>query len=159
LLDLGAAPGSWAQYASQRLGSRGRLLGIDLKPVKQELPNAQFVQADLREAALGSWLAEAGLRDPVDGVLSDMAPSTSGHQRTDHLQSAGLCEMALAVAHQHLRPGGFLIAKMLEGGEAPAFFHQIKAEFGRAKQMRLQSTRKGSKEVFFVGADFRGPAT
>src|ERR1700679_1490365 len=78
VLDLGAAPGSWSQYASQKIGSGGRILGIDLQPIKLTLPNPAFLTADLRAFDLAQAMTEQGIAPPFDVVLSDMAPKTTG---------------------------------------------------------------------------------
>ena len=158
ILDLGAAPGSWAQYVSECIGSRGALLVIDLKPVRLDLPNAVFVAADLYEAAWPSVAEAAGVPPPFDGVISDMAPATSGVRNTDQARSAALCEFALYLAanREALRPGGFFVAKMFEGPDTAAFRALLEQGFSKTRLIRPKSTRKTSTEVFFVGQGFSG---
>src|SRR5262245_9718259 len=99
ILDLGASPGSWSQYASKVIGQGGRLIGIDLKPVNLSLPNAEFLEADALKFDFDAFLAERGL-ERFDVVISDMAPSTTGIKFTDQARSTELCEMALTVAEK-----------------------------------------------------------
>src|SRR6185295_11472575 len=104
VLDLGAAPGSWSQYASQKVGAQGRVLGIDIQPIKLTLPNAVFITADMRDLNLADVMAEHGIAPPFDIVMSDMAPKTTGIRVTDQARSLELCELALATAGRFLRP-------------------------------------------------------
>ncbi|HWU42509.1 MAG TPA: RlmE family RNA methyltransferase, partial [Bdellovibrio sp.] len=82
VLDLGASPGSWSQFSSQRVGPAGRVLGVDLSPVTVKLNNAVFIQADLRDLNLEEIFKEHGFQPPFDLVLSDMAPKTTGIRMT-----------------------------------------------------------------------------
>src|ERR1700677_3877898 len=87
ILDLGAAPGSWSQYASQKIGEKGRILGVDLTEVKVSLGNAVFIQADLRDLKLDQVFAENGFQSQFDVVMSDMAPNTTGIKSVDQDRS------------------------------------------------------------------------
>src|SRR4051812_10245989 len=78
ILDLGASPGSWSQYCSKKIGPKGRILGVDLTEIQIKLPNAEFIQADLRDLNLEQIFKERGYNEPFDVVLSDMAPKTTG---------------------------------------------------------------------------------
>jgi 23S rRNA (uridine2552-2'-O)-methyltransferase len=159
VLDLGAAPGSWSQYASGKVGAQGRVLGIDLQPVKLTLPNAVFVTADMRELDLATTLAQAGIAPPFDVVLSDMAPKTTGIRITDQARSLELCELALATAERFLRPRGSFVCKLFHSEEFEGFRAALRARFGRVEVLRPKSTRKESKEVFFIAQLYQpGPA-
>src|SRR3954465_9701370 len=83
VLDLGAAPGSWSQYASKKIGPQGRILGIDLTTIQVRLDNAVFIQADINDVNIESLMADHGIVPPFDLVLSDMAPKTTGIKMTD----------------------------------------------------------------------------
>src|SRR5271156_4838969 len=95
VLDLGAAPGSWSQFSSKKVGPKGRVLGIDLQPIKLTLPNAVFIAADLRDLKLEETFKQHGISPPFDVVLSDMAPKTSGIRLNDQMRSLELSELAL----------------------------------------------------------------
>ena len=122
VLDLGAAPGGWAQVAVERgnaLGERrgksaGRVIGVDLQDI-EPLPGAEFHRLDFldegAEEQVQSWLD-----GPADVVMSDMAAASSGHKQTDHLRIVALCEAAAWFARDVLTPGGTLVAKVLAGG-------------------------------------------
>ncbi len=150
VLDLGAAPGSWSQYASQKTGASGRILGIDIQPIKLTLPNAVFITADMRELDLDQTMATHGIAPPFDVVLSDMAPKTTGIRVTDQMRSLELCELALATAERFLKPRGSFVAKLFHSDEFEGFRKRLRDRFGKVEVLRPQSTRKESKEIFFV---------
>jgi 23S rRNA (uridine2552-2'-O)-methyltransferase len=156
ILDLGAAPGSWSQYCSKKIGQNGRILGIDLQKIRLTLPNAVFVQADMREADLKQITGAHGFTPPFDVVLSDMAPKTTGIRITDQVRSVELCELALAIAKKWLRPGGTFICKLFHSGEFEKFRQSLRDRFERVEVIRPKSTRKESKEIFFVAMRLKG---
>ena len=156
VVDLGASPGSWSQYASKAIGPKGRLLGIDLTEILIGLPNVTFVQQDIFTADWPALFARAGITPPVDAVISDMAPKTTGVKITDQARSYELCQMALGVALQHLRPGGVFVAKFFDGPDFQAFRQELQAVFASVSFLRPHSTRKESKELFFIAKGFKG---
>ncbi|MDH5559523.1 MAG: RlmE family RNA methyltransferase [Deltaproteobacteria bacterium] len=149
VLDLGASPGSWMQYASLKAGETGLVFGVDLKELEIGLaPNMRFNQADLNDTVA------AFLDAPVvfDLVLSDMAPKTTGIKDVDARRSYDLCNLALEVARTRLRTGGSLLTKVLQGGE----FKELLTAFNKAYHSTLvikpKSSRSESREVFVLGA-------
>lgn len=151
VLDLGASPGSWSQYASQKVGSSGKVLGVDLKPVTVSLKNSVFIQADLRDLKLEDIFKEHGYRPPFDLVLSDMAPNTTGIRFTDQARSMELCELALDVARRFLKPGGHFVCKLFHSDDFTKLREEIKSDFQKFEAVKPDSTRKISKEIFLVG--------
>jgi 23S rRNA (uridine2552-2'-O)-methyltransferase len=151
VLDLGASPGSWSQYASQKIGSTGRVLGVDLSPVTVKLPNAVFIQADLRDLQLEQVFQEHGFHPPFDLVLSDMAPKTTGIRITDQARSMELCELALDIARRFLKPGGHFVCKLFHSDDFTKLRDEIKKSFQKFEAVKPDSTRKISKEIFLVG--------
>lgn len=151
VLDLGASPGSWSQYASKKVGENGRILGVDLSPVTVKLKNAVFIEADLRDLNLDEIFAEHGFNAPFDLVLSDMAPKTTGIRFTDQARSMELCELALDVARRFLKPGGHFVCKLFHSDEFQTLRDAIKKEFEQFSAVKPDSTRKISKEIFLVG--------
>lgn len=151
VLDLGAAPGSWSQWASTKIGPSGRILGVDLSPVTVSLPNATFIQADLRDLDLEDVFRAHGFTPPFDLVISDMAPKTTGIKSVDQARSLELCELALDVANRFLRPGGAFVCKFFQSGEFGQLRGGIKKAFERVEAMKPDSTRSISKEIFLVG--------
>jgi len=151
VLDLGAAPGSWSQFASQQIGPEGRVLGVDLTEVRVGLPNAIFIQADLYSLNLEDVFLQHGFVPSFDVVISDMAPNTTGIKSVDQARSLGLCELALDVAHRFLKPGGTFVCKFFHSGDFGQLRLQIKKNFERVEAMKPNSTRSISKEIFLVG--------
>jgi len=151
VLDLGASPGSWSQYASQKIGTSGRVLGVDLSPVTVKLANAVFIQADLRDLQLEQVFQEHGFQPPFDLVLSDMAPKTTGIRITDQARSMELCELALDIARRFLKPGGHFVCKLFHSDDFTKLRDDIKKSFQKFEAVKPDSTRKISKEIFLVG--------
>lgn len=156
VLDLGASPGSWSQFASETVGDKGIVVGIDLTPIPLVLPNARFFELDIYAPNLKDILASEGLPAIYDIILSDMAPKTTGIRNTDQARSVALCEMALWVAQQYLKTGGHFVCKMFDNGESHAFKLQLKDQFEKVDILRPKSTRKESKEIFFIAKNFKG---
>jgi 23S rRNA (uridine2552-2'-O)-methyltransferase len=150
VLDLGSSPGSWSQYASQKIG-QGRLLGVDLSPMTVSLPNAVFIQADLRDLELENVFREHGFNPPFDVVLSDMMAKTTGIKSADQARSLELCELALSVAQRFLKPGGSFVCKFFQSGEFGQLRAEIKRQFEKVEALKPESTRSISKEIFLVG--------
>lgn len=158
VLDLGCAPGSWVQVASEVAGRDGLVVGIDLLPVSIALPpNARTMIGDAFRVSAEELLALGGAADPkvarFDCVLSDMAPNTVGVG--DDLRSATLCRRVLEVLPGALREGGALVMKVLEGGEYPALLRESRALFRTCQGFRPDATRDVSREIFLVGQGYR----
>lgn len=160
VLDLGASPGSWTQYASRVVGERGRVVAIDKKPLGiRPPPNVAALEADAFDTA-PQVLLDAAAHDGVtprafDVVVSDMAPATMGDRFVDQQRSADLCLRALELARALLRPGGRFVAKLLEGESGKEVAAAVRAAFETLKMVRPESTRKGSTEVFIVGLGYK----
>lgn len=151
VLDLGASPGSWSQYASQKVGGKGKVLGVDLSPVTVSMANATFIQADLRDLNLEDIFREHGFEPPFDIVMSDMAPKTTGIRFTDQARSMELCELALDVARRFVKKDGHFICKLFHSDEFAKLRDEIKKSFVKCEAVKPDSTRKISKEIFLVG--------
>jgi 23S rRNA (uridine2552-2'-O)-methyltransferase len=163
IVDLGCAPGGWAQYAAQRTGTakggKGCVVGIDVLPVEPivgvTLAEMDFTDQDAPER-LRALVREAGGAEAVDGVLSDMAANTTGHRKTDHLKIVGLTEMAIEFAREVLRPGGFFLTKLFQGGETAEMINALKKDFATVKHVKPQSSRADSAELYVLATGFRG---
>lgn len=151
ILDMGASPGSWAQYCSKKIGPAGRILGVDLTEIKLKLNNAIFIQADLYDLNLQNVFDQYGFKDPFDVVLSDMAPKTTGIRMTDQARSFALCELALNTAKQYLKKDGHFVCKLFHSDGFTKLRDEIKKNFHRFEAVKPDSTRKISKEIFLVG--------
>ena len=153
VLDLGAAPGSWSLYASQKVGPGGRVLAIDLQEIRQAFPpNVKVAQGDaltLENAALAEFA-------PYDVVLSDMAPNTSGSKIRDQAGSLELCLRALDVALALGKPGSHFVAKIFMSGDFQVARKLAGARYEKCQVIRPEGTRQQSTEVFIVGLGLKG---
>lgn len=148
ILDLGAAPGSWSMYASQRIGGAGRVLAIDISRIDRSLgANVTVVQGD----ALTLGNEQLATFAPYDVVLSDMAPSTTGQREADAAKSAELYQRAVGVAAALLKPGGSFVGKIFMGEDFEASRAKTREVFEEVRVIRPEGTRANSVEVFLVG--------
>lgn len=156
VLDLGAAPGSWSQYAHQRIGRSGLLVAVDLNPLGVTLPGAVVLERDVFQLQDEDLLEQCGDRaPPFNLIVSDMAPRTTGVPFADHVRSVELCDRALELVDRWLRPGGAFVCKVFQGQDEPALRARIKQRFGRVKALKPDGTRRQSVEHFLVGTGFR----
>ena len=114
VVDLGAAPGSWSQYASERVGRQGQVVALDVLPM-EPVPGVELIQGDFTEQPVLDRLLGAVHGEPVDLVMSDMAPNISGISVSDQARAIYLAELALDFAEKTLRPGGNLLIKVFQG--------------------------------------------
>jgi len=154
VVDLGCFPGSWSQLALERIGPKGRLVGVDLKA--PEVIGAHWIPRSIYEVQSGELIEALG--GLADVVLSDMAPNTTGTRDGDHYAQADLARRALEVARMVLRPGGGFICKIFEGEEASGLQAAANLAFKRVKRMRPDAVRKESREWFLVCWDLKSSA-
>lgn len=148
VLDLGAAPGSWSLYVTQKIGKNGRLLAVDLQAISVPFPeNTKVIQGDAL-ALDNDALAEFA---PYDVVLSDMAPNTTGNRLGDQTRSFELFMRALAVAEKLGAPGGAFVGKIFMGEDFPNAKKAVKAVYDEERAIRPEGTRTSSYELFLVG--------
>jgi 23S rRNA (uridine2552-2'-O)-methyltransferase len=147
VVDLGIAPGGWAQVV-RRVAPSAAIVGIDLLPV-DPIDGVTIFEMDFMDDAAPERLIEALGRAP-DLVMSDMAANTVGHQQTDHLRTLGLAEAAAEFAIETLAPGGTFIAKVFQGGTDQALLVRLKQAFATVKHAKPPSSRKGSPELFVI---------
>jgi 23S rRNA (uridine2552-2'-O)-methyltransferase len=149
VLDLGSAPGSWTKYAAARIGQSGKLLAVDLEPMRIALPpNSWFVQGD----ALSLANEDLARFAPYDVVLSDMAPNTTGNRVTDQTRSYELFLRALAVAAKLGKIGGSFVAKIFMSDDLPAARAEVRRWYESERLIRPEGTRAGSMEIFVLGS-------
>jgi 23S rRNA (uridine2552-2'-O)-methyltransferase len=153
VVDLGIAPGGWAQVVRQRL-PRAVLVGIDLLPT-DPIEGAAILELDFMDETAPARLTEA-LGGAADLILSDMAANTVGHPQTDHLRTMGLVEAALDFAGGVLAPGGAFVAKVLAGGADAGLVAELKRRFATVKHAKPPASRKGSSEWYVVAQGFKG---
>ncbi|MBO0763470.1 MAG: RlmE family RNA methyltransferase [Hyphomicrobiaceae bacterium] len=158
VVDLGAAPGGWAQVAAQRVRSmdgEGQVVAIDLLPI-EAIPGVESIEFDFLHPAAPGRL-RAMLRDGrADLVLSDMAAQGTGHARTDHLRIIGLAEAAAQFACEVLEPGGAFVCKVLQGGSERALLDRLKRAFAVVRHVKPPASRPESAEMYVVATGFRG---
>jgi len=152
IVDLGAAPGSWAQVAAERAGPQGRVVALDILPM-DALEGVAFIQGDFREAGVLAQL-EALVGEKVDLVLSDMAPNISGIAASDQARSMDLAELALEFACDWLAPGGVFVVKLFQGEGFDEFVRTARTRFDRVRLRKPAASRKKSREIYLV-ADSR----
>ncbi len=151
VVDLGAAPGGWAQVALAR--GAAKVVGIDLLPV-EPLAGADFILGDFTADGMTDEITRR-LGAAADLVLSDMAPNTTGHVATDHIRIMALAELALDFAARVLRPDGAFVAKLFQGGAERDMLNRLKRQFRTVRHAKPPASRKDSKEMYVVATGFR----
>lgn len=149
ILDLGAAPGSWTQYCLKN-APEARVISVDLSPIEINHPRLTVIVGDAASVDLQATLGNR----KVDIVLSDMAPKTSGSSAQDTARSFDLASLALAKAREHLKIGGTLVVKLFMGEDFELFRSQLRSLFSSVELLRPESTRKQSREIFFIAKGF-----
>jgi 23S rRNA (uridine2552-2'-O)-methyltransferase len=151
VLDLGAAPGSWTLYASQKVGPSGRVVAVDRAALTVGTPpNAVYVQADALSVDPAVLLAAGGVAG-FDAVISDMAPRTSGNRFVDQSRSFELFCRAVAITAELCRPGGSFVGKIFQGEEFETARGKVRELFEECRVVRPASVRSESYEVYLVG--------
>ena len=156
VLDLGAAPGGWSQVAAQRVQSPSAVplvVAVDLLEI-DPIPGVTVLQLDVDAEDAPARIKDA-LGGAADLVLSDMAPSATGHRATDHLRIVGLVESAVARAYEVLAPGGGFVAKVWQGGAAGDLLADLKRRFETVKHVKPPASRQESAEIYLVALGFR----
>ncbi len=156
VVDLGIAPGGWAQVV-RRKQPKAKIVGIDLLPV-DPIDGVEIFEMDFMDVAAPDLLIER-LGAAPDLVMSDMAANTVGHPQTDALRTMGLVEAATEFACQVLAPGGTFVAKVFAGGADSALVAELKRNFKAVKHAKPPASRKGSSEWYVVAQGFKGVAT
>jgi 23S rRNA (uridine2552-2'-O)-methyltransferase len=154
VVDLGAAPGGWSQYAARTLAGRGRVIAVDILPMAG-LKGVEVLQGDFSEqATLDRVLGLLG-DSRADLVLSDMAPNTMGIAEVDHARSMHLADLAVDFATRALRPGGDLLLKVFQGRELQALVGRLRAEFKTVKLRKPKASRGRSPELYVLARGYR----
>jgi 23S rRNA (uridine2552-2'-O)-methyltransferase len=156
VIDLGCAPGGWAQVVVERCGRSARVVGIDLLEV-EPIAGVDLMVGDFLDEAAPDRL-KAALGGPADVVLTDMAAHATGHAKTDHLKIMALVEAAHLFAKEVLAPGGAFVAKVLQGGTETALLAELKRDFARVAHVKPAASRSDSAEMYLVATGFRGGA-
>jgi 23S rRNA (uridine2552-2'-O)-methyltransferase len=149
VLDLGAAPGGWSEYCAKHLHGKGRVLATDILEM-EPLPGVEFVQGDFTQDEVLAEIRRRLGADPVDLVLSDMAPNISGVDDVDQARGVYLAELALDLARQVLRPGGDFLVKVFQGAGYEEFVKAARAEFATVMVRKPKASRSRSAEVYLL---------
>ena len=156
VLDLGAAPGAWSVLASTWVKPAGHVISCDLLDM-DPIPDVTFIQGDFNDPGIQAHIAEAA-QNPIDVILSDIAPNTSGIQTADQLKAMQLAEAVLAFAQQHLKPEGDLCIKLFHGVGFDAYIKTCRAYFKRVKTFKPKASRARSAECYVWAHALKNPA-
>ena len=157
VLDLGAAPGAWSQYARRKVGAQGRVIATDILPM-EGVPGVEFVQGDFREQEVFDALRAAlgpAATSGVDLVLSDMAPNLSGMDAIDAPRSLYLAELALELAASVLKPKGSALIKLFQGAGFEAFVASARRSFVGIRFLKPEASRSRSPETYLLASGRR----
>jgi len=147
IVDLGAAPGSWSQYASGLLGSKGRVVAMDILSM-EPLPGVTFVQGDFREDDVLEQLLQALQGQEIDLVMSDMAPNISGMEAVDQPRAMYLAELAVDFSERVVRPGGELLIKVFQGEGFDELVRSLRSHYRKVAIRKPKASRPRSREVY-----------
>ena len=154
VIDLGSAPGGWSQVAAQLVGDNGRVIASDILPMDQ-LAGVDFVQGDFTEQQVFDSIMELLDGQPVDLVISDMAPNMSGLSAVDQPQSMYLVELALDLASQVLKPGGVFVAKVFQGEGFDQLLKTMRMQFNSVQSRKPDASRARSREIYQVSKGYK----
>lgn len=149
VVDLGAAPGGWSQYAARALAGKGEVYALDMLPM-EAIPGVTFLQGDFREQAVLDGLLERLGDRRVDLVLSDMAPNISGVDVVDQARAADLEALALDFARRVLGPEGVLVMKVFQGAGFRELLQDARRQFRTVRMRKPEASRQRSSETYLV---------
>ncbi|MPX91252.1 MULTISPECIES: 23S rRNA (uridine(2552)-2'-O)-methyltransferase RlmE [Salinivibrio] len=154
VVDLGAAPGGWSQYAATQVGDDGQVIACDILPM-DPMPGVSFLQGDFREQAVLDTLLERIQPNQVDVVMSDMAPNMSGNQAADQPKAMYLVELALEMCREVLGPKGSFVVKVFQGEGFDQYLAEVRKMFTAVKIRKPDSSRARSREVYIVATGYK----
>ncbi len=155
VVDLGAAPGGWSQYATFKIGSKGAVFALDILPI-DALADVDFIQGDFREEAVLNQLLEKIGDKKADLVLSDMAPNMSGVDAVDIPRAMYLTELALELAQTVLTKSGSFVVKVFQGEGFDEYIRQCRSLFNKVMIRKPDASRDRSREVYVLGQGYKG---
>ena len=153
VIDLGAAPGGWSEYAVKKLGSKGRMIALDILPM-EPVDGVEFIQGYFREDAVFDQLMAMIGDARADLVISDMAPNISGMGAVDIPRAYYLAELALDLARKVLAPGGGFLVKLFQGEGFDAYQAELKHSFDRVVMRKPKASRARSREVYALATGY-----
>ncbi|HCG8253189.1 TPA: 23S rRNA (uridine(2552)-2'-O)-methyltransferase RlmE [Vibrio parahaemolyticus] len=155
VVDLGAAPGGWSQYAAKIVGDSGQIIACDLLPM-DPIAGVSFLQGDFRDDAVLEALLDRIQPSMVDVVMSDMAPNIAGNNSVDQPRAMYLVELALDMCRQVLAPNGSFVVKVFQGEGFDQYVKEVRDMFKVVKIRKPDSSRARSREVFVVATGYKG---
>jgi len=153
IVDLGASPGGWSQYAARIVGPKGRIWAIDLLPM-DPVPGVEFLLGDFTDPDVLEALKRAIGPEKVDLVMSDMAPNISGMRAVDQPRSMALAEEALWFAMEVLARGGTFLVKLFQGEGFPEFVQRARDEFRTVRLVKPKASRPESREIYMLARNY-----
>lgn len=150
VIDLGAAPGAWSQYALSRVSPDGKVIASDLLPM-EPIQGVEFVQGDFRDMPVLNQLLDSLGEQRADVVMSDMAPNMSGVASIDQPRVMHLAELALEMTRKTLKPDGIFLVKLFHGTGFDGFVAQVRLDFSKVLVRKPEASRKQSPEVYVLG--------
>jgi 23S rRNA (uridine2552-2'-O)-methyltransferase len=154
IVDLGAAPGGWSQYAARLLQGQGRIIALDILPMPA-IPGVEFIEGDFSSEEVFERLLAALGEEKVDLVMSDMAPNMMGIADVDHARSMNLVDLAVDFAERTLRPGGALLIKVFQGREFQPLLTKLRRHYESVKLRKPKASRARSPEVYVLARGYR----
>ncbi|ANE54623.1 MULTISPECIES: 23S rRNA (uridine(2552)-2'-O)-methyltransferase RlmE [Methylomonas] len=154
IVDLGAAPGGWSEYASKIVGKKSKVIALDLLPI-EPIEGVEFIQGDFREDEVLEELYKVLDGEPVHLLLSDMAPNMSGSREMDQPRSIYLGELALDAAQRILVKGGTFLIKMFQGAGFDEYYNQVRQQFNSVAIRKPKASRARSNEVYILAKGFK----
>lgn len=155
IIDLGAAPGGWSQYAAEKLKGNGRVIALDLLLIEPEIEGVEFIQGDFREEEVLAQLMEVINSEPADLVFSDMAPNMSGMKTVDNARAMYLAELTLELAKETLKPGGAMLVKLFQGEGFEQYLKELRQSFAKITMRKPKASRSRSKEIYALATGFK----
>ncbi|MFO1519874.1 MAG: RlmE family RNA methyltransferase [bacterium] len=154
ILDLGCAPGGWLQFLGKKVGTQGKVVGVDLLPVQAKFPpHVKVLRGDATQPEIQE-ICRKELDGPAHAVVSDMSPNLSGIRFRDNFESYQLALTVLKVARSFLREGGSMLVKIFPGDELNDYKKQLQESFSEIKTFIPKATRKGSSEIYLIAKGF-----
>jgi 23S rRNA (uridine2552-2'-O)-methyltransferase len=154
VVDLGAAPGGWSQIARDLVGDKGQVVALDLLEM-DPIAGVHIIQGDFREPGPLEELRKCIAGEPVDLVISDMAPNVTGIASVDQPRAMYLCELALDFAREVLKPGGGFVIKVFQGAGFDEFLKEVRQSFGRVVSRKPGASRAKSREIYLVAGNLK----
>lgn len=154
VVDLGAAPGGWSEYATKTVGDSGQVVACDILPM-DPIAGVEFLQGDFREDAVLEALLSRINGQNIDVVMSDMAANFTGNDSADSARSMYLVELALDMCNQVLKKNGAFVVKVFQGEGFEEFMKEVKLAFKAVKIRKPESSRARSREVYIVATGFK----